>query len=225
MKKIVLFSGGLDSTTCLAIAVKDCGPDNVLALSLSYGQKHSRELKSASEIVEYYKVRHIQYDVSEIFKNSECSLLAGRNKAIPEESYSEQTKKRGGLPVETYVPFRNGLFISIAASVAVAEGYGAIVCGIHADDVAGNAYPDCSKEFYNHMNLAIWEGTGKQVKLEAPFVGKSKAEIVKQGLLLGVPYALTWSCYEGGDKPCGKCGTCIDRIKAFERNGVIDPLL
>ena len=100
-----------------------------------------------------------------------------------------------------------------------------ILYGAHADDAAGNAYPDCSSVFNDAMNTAVWEGSGHQVRIEAPFVGISKAEVVKQGLELGVPYELTWSCYEGGDKPCGTCGTCIDRKAAFEANGVTDPLL
>lgn len=88
----------------------------------------------------------------------------------------------------------------------------------------GNAYPDCSEEFDNAMNHSIVLGSGGDVRIEAPFVRWNKAQIVAEGLRLQVPYQLTWSCYEGGDKPCGKCGTCLDRIRAFEANGVTDPL-
>ena len=138
---------------------------------------------------------------------------------------AEQLKETNGSPVSTYVPFRNGLFIASAASIALSKGCGVILYGAHADDAAGNAYPDCSEVFNNAMNTAVWEGSGHQVKVEAPFVGMNKAGVVKKGLELGVPYELTWSCYEGHDKPCGVCGTCIDRQKAFEANGVTDPLL
>ena len=100
-----------------------------------------------------------------------------------------------------------------------------IYYGAHADDAAGNAYPDCSSVFNNAMNTAVYEGSGKQLKLEAPFVNMTKADVVKIGLELKVPYELTWSCYEGGDKPCGQCGTCIDRAKAFELNGINDPAM
>lgn len=224
MKAIVLFSGGLDSATCLAMAVSQYGAENVIALSISYGQKHDKEVQCAKEIVKYYKVKQIEYDVGEIFKNSNCSLLKQSTEDIPEESYAEQIKKLYGSPVTTYVPFRNGLFLSIAASVAISEGCDEIICGIHADDAAGNAYPDCSRAFYNLINAAIYEGTGRAVTIKAPFVDKNKAEIVKEGLRLRVPYELTWSCYEGGDAPCGKCGTCIDRLKAFEANGIGDPI-
>ena len=100
-----------------------------------------------------------------------------------------------------------------------------IYYGAHADDAAGFAYPDCSPIFNKAMNDAIYEGSGHQLHIEAPFVNKTKADIVALGLKLGVPYALTWSCYEGGEKPCGKCGTCIDRAAAFAANGVADPAL
>ena len=100
-----------------------------------------------------------------------------------------------------------------------------IYYGAHQDDAAGNAYPDCSEAFETAMNTAIYEGSGKQLRMEAPFIGCNKADIVKKGLEMGVPYELTWSCYEGGEKPCGKCGTCIDRQKAFAANGVQDPAM
>lgn len=225
MKAMVLFSGGVDSTTCLAIAVKKYGRENVMALSISYGQKHSREMESAAAIAKYYGIEKNDLDLSLIFKYSDCSLLKGSDEEIPHESYSEQLEKTDGSPVSTYVPFRNGLFLSSAASVALSKGCGVIYYGAHSDDSAGNAYPDCSEIFNNAMNTAIYEGSGRKLKIEAPFVGMTKSEVVKTGLELEAPYELTWSCYEGGEKPCGTCGTCIDRAKAFEANGVRDPLL
>jgi 7-cyano-7-deazaguanine synthase len=99
-----------------------------------------------------------------------------------------------------------------------------IYYGAHSDDAAGSAYPDCSDAFNKAMGDAVRIGSGEQLTIEAPFVNMTKAEVVKTGLELGVPYELTWSCYEGGEKPCGECGTCIDRKKAFELNGVSDPL-
>lgn len=224
MKAVVLFSGGLDSTTCLALAIEKYGADNVTALSMYYGQKHEKEIECAKKIVEYYGVKHIQFDLSDIFETSDCTLLKKNETEIPEESYAEQLKKTNGAPVSTYVPFRNGLFLSVAASVAVAQGAEEILYGAHADDAAGNAYPDCSVEFNGYMAKAIYTGTGDAVNVVAPFVAKTKADVVAEGLRMNVPYELTWSCYEGGDKPCGKCGTCIDRKKAFEKNGVKDPL-
>lgn len=225
MKALVLFSGGVDSTTCLALAIDRYGKENVVALSVSYGQKHTKEIEAADKIAAYYGVEFIKLDLSEMFKYSDCSLLQHSGKEVPHESYAEQIKKTDGSPVSTYVPFRNGLFIASAASIALSKGCGVILYGAHADDAAGNAYPDCSEVFNNAMNTAVWEGSGHQVKIEAPFVGMNKAGVVKTGLALGVPYELTWSCYEGHDKPCGVCGTCIDRKAAFEANGVTDPIL
>ena len=221
MKALILFSGGVDSSTCLAMAVKKYGAENVSALSVSYGQKHTKEISAANSVAEYYGVEHIKIDLSLIFEYSNCSLLSHSSEEIPRESYGEQLEKTGGSPVSTYVPFRNGLFISAAASVALSKDCSIILYGAHADDSAGNAYPDCSAEFNEAMNKAVWEGSGKQVKIEAPFVGMNKAQVVKIGLELGVPYELTWSCYEGGEVPCGVCGTCRDRIAAFKANGVI----
>lgn len=224
MKVLVLSSGGIDSTTCLGLAVKEYGSENVVALSIYYGQKHDREIKAADDVAEYYKVEHIKLDLSKMFEYSDCSLLSHSHGEIPKESYGEQIKKTNGAPVSTYVPFRNGLFIASAASIALSKGCGKIMYGAHADDSAGNAYPDCSKAFNDAMNKAVYEGSGKQLVVEAPFVELNKAQVVKKGLEIGVPYHLTWSCYEGGNKPCGKCGTCIDRERAFEINGVKDPL-
>lgn len=225
MRALVLLSGGLDSATCLAKSVKKWGAENNVALSISYGQKHDRERKSAEAVASYYGVELYSLDLAEIFQYSKCSLLKGSEEEIPHESYADQLKKTDGVPVSTYVPFRNGLFLSSAASFALSMQCQIIYYGAHADDAAGNAYPDCSAVFNDAMNRAIWEGSGHQVKIEAPFVNCSKAEVVRQGLELKIPYELTWSCYEGGETPCGVCGTCRDRAAAFAANGVEDPLM
>lgn len=225
MEALVLFSGGVDSTTCLGIAVNKYGSENVLALSVSYGQKHTKEIDSARAVAKHYGVELYELDLSEMFRFSDCSLLKGSSEEVPHESYAQQLQETNGSPVSTYVPFRNGLFISSAAAIAISRGCSVIYYGAHSDDAAGNAYPDCSETFNNAMSEAVWVGSGNQVRIEAPFVSKTKAEVVKMGLELGVPYELTWSCYEGGDKPCGKCGTCLDRAKAFAENGVSDPAL
>lgn len=226
MNALVLSSGGVDSTTALALAVEKYGKNHVVALSVSYGQKHDKELEAAKAVAEYYGVEQLFLDLSVIFQYSNCSLLRQSDEEIPEESYAQQIQKTGGeTPVSTYVPFRNGLFLSAAASVALSKDCGVIYYGAHADDAAGAAYPDCSQEFHQAMNEAIYQGSGKQLHIEAPFVGKTKADIVALGLQLGVPYQLTWSCYEGKELPCGKCGTCIDRAKAFAANGVTDPAI
>lgn len=225
MKALVLFSGGIDSTTCLGMAVQKYGAAQVLALSVSYGQKHIRELKAAEQIVSYYGVEQMKLDLAALFAGSDCSLLQHSDRELPHQSYGEQLAQTGGRPVSTYVPFRNGLFLASAASIAIARGCEVLYYGAHADDAAGNAYPDCSTSFQQAMNDAICIGSGGQLRIEAPFISGTKAEVVRTGLELNAPYHLTWSCYEGGEEPCGVCGTCIDRAEAFRANGVEDPLL
>lgn len=223
-KVMVLFSGGLDSTTCLAMAVDRYGKENVLALSVYYGQRHDRELQAAKEVLDYYGVKGMEINLENIFADSNCSLLTHSKEEIPEKSYEEQLRESGEKPVSTYVPFRNGLFLSAAASIAIAQECTSVWYGAHRDDAAGSAYPDCSKVFFDSMAAAIFEGSGQSIRLEAPFIEKTKADVVAQGLELKVPYELTWSCYEGNQKACGRCGTCIDRIEAFKENGVKDPM-
>lgn len=226
MKALVLSSGGVDSTTALGLAVKKYGKENVIALSVSYGQKHTKEIEAAKKVATFYGVEQLFMDLSKIFQYSNCSLLQQSTEEIPEESYEKQIEKtKGDKPVSTYVPFRNGLFLSAGASIALSKDCSVIYYGAHADDAAGFAYPDCSPKFNKAMNEAIFEGSGHQLKIEAPFVNINKASVVKMGLEIGVPYELTWSCYEGNDKPCGKCGTCIDRAAAFKANGISDPAL
>lgn len=225
MKALVLMSGGIDSTTCIGVAIDKYGKDEVLGLVMSYGQKHIKELQSAKAVAEFYGIELITLDLAKIFAFSNCSLLSHSNEEIPSTSYVEQLKETNGTPVSTYVPFRNGLFLSSSASIGLSRGCEVIYYGAHSDDSAGNAYPDCSTEFNEYMNNAIKTGSDNQIRLEAPFVNLTKADVVKKGLELSVPYELTWSCYEGFDKPCGSCGTCIDRENAFIKNGKIDPLI
>ncbi len=223
MKALVLFSGGVDSTTALALAIDKYGSEQVLALSIGYGQKHTRELESAKKIADYYSVRLRSLDLAGIFEGSDCSLLSSSTEEVPKESYKDQLDKREGKPVSTYVPFRNGLFISCAAAIALSNGCTEIWYGAHSDDAAGNAYPDCSSEFNDSIGRAVYVGSGEQLRIVAPFIGMTKAQVVAEGLKIGVPYEMTWSCYEGGDKPCGLCGTCRDRLNAFRANGIEDP--
>ena len=222
MRALVLFSGGLDSTTSLALAINQYGKENVVALTISYGQKHIKEIKASNDIAAYYGVEHIYLDLSKIFEYSNCSLLSHSNEEIPKGDYKEQLEKKDVLT--TYVPYRNGLFLSSAAAIAISKNCDVIYYGAHMDDSNNDAYPDCSAEFTKAINDAIYIGSGKKVKVVGPFVGMHKKDIVKIGTELNVPYELTWSCYEGHDKACGKCGTCIDRKKAFLELGLKDPI-
>ena len=174
-KALVLFSGGVDSTTALAMAVKKYGADKTAALSISYGQKHSKEIEAARKIADYYGTELLELDLSKMFEYSSIAL-------------------------------------SLEAEI--------IYYGAHSDDAAGSAYPDCSKVFNDAMNTAIYEGSGHKIKILAPFVEWNKKQVVAEGVKLGVPYEMTWSCYEGGDEPCGECGTCRDRREAFLANGL-----
>lgn len=228
MKALVLSSGGVDSTTCVGIAVNKYGAENVITASLYYGQKHDKELKCAKDVAKYYHVKHIEEDISNIMKYASqvCTLIKGGGE-IQEKSYEEQIKSNEDGRVDTYVPFRNGLLLSIATAYADSLFPGEeveIFYGAHADDAAGNAYADCSPEFAEAMNKAINIGTYGKITVQRPLINMNKAEVVKTGLELNVPYDLTWSCYEGKEKQCGKCGTCIDRKRAFEANGVEDPV-
>ena len=226
-KAVVLSSGGLDSTTCVGLAVKDFGKENVTTVSVLYGQRHTKELACAKKVADYYGVNHVLLDLSNVFRFSKCSLMLNSGKDISHKSYAEQIAERKDGTVETYVPFRNGLMLSAVASYAMSISEGnevEILIGAHADDAAGNAYPDCSLEFIENMNNAIYIGTYGKVAVRAPFVNVNKSDIVSYGLYHKVPYELTWSCYEGGKEACGKCGTCRDRLDAFKFNKATDPI-
>lgn len=226
-KAVVLNSGGVDSTTCVGLAVEKYGKDNVSTLSVFYGQKHDKELECAKKIAAHYEVAHYEVDLSAVMQFSNCPLLSQSTEAIRHESYAEQIAKDGEGMVRTYVPFRNGLLLSSVTALAVSlypDDEVEVYYGAHADDAAGRAYADCSPEFADAMNKAINIGTYEKVTLAAPLINMNKAEVVKTGLAIGVPYHLTTSCYEGREKACGTCGTCIDRINAFKVNGVEDPI-
>lgn len=227
MKAVVLSSGGVDSTTCVAMAVNELGSANVVTLSFKYGQRHEKELESAQKIADFYGLAHYVYDLTSIFAYSDCSLLSSSKEKPEHMSYADQIARDGEGKVSTYVPFRNGLMLSAAAALAQSlypEEECGIWIGAHADDAAGNAYADCSVAFNESMGRAISIGTYELVKLHAPLNRLKKAQVVAEGLKLGVPYDLTWSCYEGGEKACGKCATCIDRLAAFRANGCEDPI-
>lgn len=230
-KAIVLSSGGVDSTVCVAMAVQKFGAENVATASIFYGQKHNKELECARKVAEHYKLPHYEFDLSCVLQFSNCSLLKNSTLEIEHKSYAEQIAENPATAkgkVSTYVPFRNGLMLSVCASLAQSifeKDEVEIYLGAHGDDAAGNAYADCSEAFVSTIGKAISIGTYEQVNVTAPFAGLSKADVVKKGLELKAPFELTWSCYEGGEKPCGECGTCIDRARAFAENNVKDPAI
>lgn len=220
-RALVLSSGGIDSTTCLIKAIQDVGKESTVAVSIFYGQKHSKELQCAKNIGNYYNIKHIDLNLSEVLKYSNCSLIKGSSQEIKHSSYEEQIKEDG--IVNSYVPFRNGLMLSAVASLALSlypEDEIDIYLGAHADDYAGNAYADTSPEFSNAMYSAIKIGTYNKVNVVTPFINMNKSQVIKFGLENNVPYNMTWSCYEGNNEPCGECGTCKDCIKGFNDNNI-----
>lgn len=230
-KILVLASGGLDSTVLLYKAVRKVGYENVIVLNAFYGQKHKKEMEYAKWTCEHLKVKLYNADLSSVFSfNPNCSaLLENSNRCIEHKSYAkqlEELKLAGKAPTVTaYVPYRNGLFLSYASAVAIQLGCDVVYYGAHADDSAGRAYPDCTPEFIDAQKKAIYEGSGFQVKMEAPLWDMNKSQVVGMGIKLGMTheeFEHTWSCYEGGEKPCGTCGTCIDRKEAFVKNGIMD---
>ncbi|CRH91602.1 7-cyano-7-deazaguanine synthase [Chlamydia trachomatis] len=209
--KMVLFSGGVDSTTCLAMAKEK--DEDVIAISFYYGQRHSeQELNAAKEVAKYYNVKQIFIDLKDVFKHGNSSLI-DLDLEVSEGDYAEQEN------ANTEVEFRNGIFISVLASLAMQYKADEIYFGAHKDD-SGVIYPDCSPEFVKAMEEAIKVGSRDTVALKVPFLDKTKTELVAYGKTIGVPYNLTYSCYNGTNPPCHKCGTCIDREKAFIANGL-----
>ncbi|ACV23256.1 7-cyano-7-deazaguanine synthase [Slackia heliotrinireducens] len=227
-RAMVLSSGGVDSTTCLALACEQFGADNVTSVSVFYGQRHNKELACADAVAKHYGVAHHVLDLANILANSNNALMADSTQEIDHRDYATQIAENEDGMVNTYVPFRNGLMLSAVTALAISLNpteKTAIYLGAHADDAAGGAYPDCTPEFFEAIARAIELGSYGKAVLREPFVNVNKADVVACGLKLGVPYELTWSCYEGGDAPCGTCATCIDRAKAFAANGVADPAL
>lgn len=218
---VVLLSGGLDSSTVLAMA-KEKGYD-IVALTFDYGQKHLRELNSARKVAKHYKIKEhvvIPLDIGQHLQSS----LTQNSLAIPEGD--TRNGRPSSIPT-TYVPSRNIIFLSIAASIAESRGAERIFIAVNSVDFSG--YPDCTPEFLEAFQRVLIVGTkagrmGKMLKIEAPILEMSKADIVKEAMRLRVPLELTWSCYRGGVKACGRCDSCLLRLRGFAEAGVDDPL-
>lgn len=222
-RAIVLVSGGLDSTTTLAIAVSR-GYD-VYALSFDYGQRHKLELKAAENVVKKLGVKkHIIIEIN--LQKIGGSALTD---TIPVPKKRTISEIKNQIPV-TYVPARNTIFLSLALAWAEVMKIENIFIGVNALDYSG--YPDCRPEYINAFetmaNLAIKEAVeGKmQVRIHTPLIQKSKADIIKTGLELGIDYGMTWSCYDPRPEgsPCGQCDSCLLRKKGFDEAGIPDPL-
>ena len=216
-KALVLLSGGMDSATCLALAK---GENEIVGgLSLSYGQKHIREVDYAIGLAEHFDCEVEVLELLKIFQGAGSSLVD--DVEMPQMSYEELGAAEG--PSKTYVPQRNMNFLAVASAVALISKADYIYFGAHADDAHNWAYPDCTPEFIGSMANAIYTGSYFKTRLRTPFMWSSKADIVALGDILKVPFEKTWSCYEGGELHCGTCPTCVSRIEAFKKAGVKDP--
>lgn len=215
VKTVVLLRGGIDSTVCLAKAVRDFGKDEVAALNIYYGQKTRRELDMAKKAAAHFGVKYIEMDISRIMDFSDCAALAANPLEPGEDKYESQTE----------VPFRNGLMMAVAASVAGSLDAETVQVAHNADEMARLVYPDCRKEFFEAMDEAIKKGTGGKLGLVMPFCEMSKKEVMELGKELKVPFELTWSCFVSDEEPCGYCVGCTGRARAFASIGEDDPLL
>lgn len=218
-RAIVLLSGGLDSTTALALALVERVPSEIICLSFLYGQKHELEAEAALKVAQHYGVEFNSLIIS--LPKGE-SVLMDHDATMPQMTYEELSRSQGPSP--TYVPFRNGTMLSHAAAYAIDRGAEEIWAGMHAEDARGWAYPDCTPEFIGAMQNAIYVGTYHEVRLVAPFTYSTKADIVRLGINMEAPYHLTHSCYEGQRVACGRCPTCIGRLEAFRSNEAKDPI-
>lgn len=220
-KAVVLLSGGLDSTTVLAIAHAE--GYELHALSFDYGQRHQREIDAANAVAHHYGVTLHKTITIDLRAFGGSALTA--DIAVPHTRNLEEMAH--DIPI-TYVPARNTIFLSFALAYAEVGGANDIFLGINAIDYSG--YPDCRPEYleaYERMaNLATRASTqdGRVLRLHAPLVRMSKADIVRKGTELGVPYELTWSCYEGDERACGTCDSCLLRLNGFAEAGRRDPI-
>jgi 7-cyano-7-deazaguanine synthase len=241
MRKIgvILLSGGLDSTTVAAYAMKQ--GYELIGITVHYGQKHSKEVESAKKIAQVMGMKHEVIDVS-FFKRLAwySALTSSESFTVPKQR--DNSKMAKDIPI-TYVPLRNTLFVTIAAAfvesevlnligreeVNPGEVQASIFIAANAIDYSG--YPDCRPEYYEQMAKAIFQGSklgaqyAKPISIETPIILKTKAEIIKMAMDLKAPLEYTWSCYEGGELPCGKCDSCILRAKGFAEAGYEDPLI
>lgn len=217
---VVLLSGGMDSATCLALATRSGTP--VHALTVVYGQRHAKEVRAAAVLARRYRVRRhvvLRLPLGPLLDSS----LTDRRRRLP-----SQPARSGRIP-STYVPARNTILLAIALGYAESHRLGTIVIGANAIDYSG--YPDCRPAFLRAFErlarIATKAGVerGARIRVQAPLLSSSKADIVRTGERLGVPWFLTWSCYAGGRAPCGVCDSCRLRARGFAACGVPDPLV
>jgi 7-cyano-7-deazaguanine synthase len=214
-KAVIIASGGMDSTTLLYDILSQ--GYEVYALSINYNQRHSKELDFIRKTCQKLKIEHKILDLSDMGRELlGGSALTSRDIEVPEGNYQEENMKL------TVVPNRNMSFLSLAVGYAISIGVKKVFYGAHAGD--HTIYPDCRKEFIQAMRQAVKLADWDPVELEAPYLDMDKGDIAIRGKELGVDYSLTWTCYKGKEKACGKCGACRERLEAFQKAGMPDPV-
>ena len=210
---LIVLAGGMDSVTLLHQK-----KDNIaLAVTFNYGSNHNaREIACAAENCVILGIEHLVIDLG-FMKEHFCSSLLSGADAIPEGNYNSENMK------STVVPFRNGIMLSVACGLAESRGLHQVLIANHAGDHA--IYPDCRSGFIEAMDAAMKAGTYEGVGIYAPYTGISKIEIARIGQSVGVDFSKTYTCYKGGEKHCGKCGTCVERREAFAAAGIDDPTI
>ncbi len=207
---VIIISGGMDSTTLLY----DMKERIALGISFDYGSNHNeREISFARLHCDRLGIKHIVIRLGFMHEYFKSSLLEGAD-AIPEGHYADDNMK------STVVPFRNGIMLAIAAGIAESNGLKYVMMANHGGDHA--IYPDCRLEFVKAMSAATKAGTYPGIEVLAPYTDLTKTDIARRGKQLGIDYAETWSCYKGGERHCGKCGTCVERREALRDAGIDD---
>lgn len=212
-KAVVIYSGGMDSFTILNKAYKE--GYELYALTFDYGQKHSKEIAYATRVCEELGISHRIIDITAINQLLQSSSLTSSIE-IPEGHYADDNMK------STMVPNRNMILLSLAIGYAIDIGASKVFYGAHSGDHA--IYPDCRPEFVHAMNDVARIANYEPVEIVTPYLSGDKITILKDGLAMGLDYGKSWTCYNGRDKACGKCGSCVERLEAFELNNAIDPL-
>lgn len=213
MRSVVILSGGLDSTTLLYDVLSR--GEEALAVTFNYGQRHDKEIMCARETCSRLSVPHRIVEIG-AFGTLVSSALTRQEIDVPEGSYADDTMK------VTVVPNRNMVMLSMAGAYAIEVGAGRIYYGAHSGD--HTIYPDCRPPFVDAMKAALALCDWHPLILEVPYLFGNKTTILRRGIELGVDYSLTWTCYKGGDKACGRCGSCVERLEAFQELGIRDPL-
>ena len=219
IQSVVTLSGGMDSTVCATLAVRDCGAAHVAALHISYGQRtEARERRAFTEICDRLGIRRRLIVHNQALSQIGGSALTDAGLAVP----TAGPEIGSDVPI-TYVPFRNAHFLAVAVSWAEVLGASNIVIGAVAQDSSG--YPDCRPEYYEAFNRLIQAGTKEgNIRIQTPLIALRKVEIVQLGLELNAPFELTWSCYSREDRACGVCESCALRLRAFKAAGTSDPI-